>query len=160
MLPVTDLADAWASLYANSAPLRTGVGFAHIAGLVAGGGCAIAADRGTLAALRRDDSERLRQLDALANVHRVVIAGLTVVIVSGLLLLLADLDTYLHQSMFWWKMACVTVLMMNGAWMLRASNQARQGRAGGWSALRRASIVSLMLWFGTTLLGAALPNVL
>jgi uncharacterized membrane protein len=160
MVHVKDLADTWASLYANSAALRTGIGFAHVAGLVAGGGAAIAADRGTLAASRSGADDRRRQLDALRNVHHLVLSGLALVIVSGALLCFADLDTYLHQRMFWFKMGCFVVLMVNGTWLLRVSDQARTGRPDAWRALRRASVASLVLWFGTTLLGAALPNVL
>jgi hypothetical protein len=41
---LTDLIESWNALYANHAALRTAIEFAHIGGLVAGGGCAIAAD--------------------------------------------------------------------------------------------------------------------
>ena len=38
----------WTAVYSNHAVLRTAVTFAHVGGLVGGGGCAIAADRATL----------------------------------------------------------------------------------------------------------------
>jgi hypothetical protein len=156
---LTHLADAWAALYSNSASLRTGIGFAHIAGLLAGGGSAIVEDRGILRARRGDEGARLQQLHRLRGVHRGVIAGLLVVIVSGGLLLAADLDTYLHSSVFWLKMAAVAVLLINGRLMMWAERRADRRHADGWTWLTRAATASLTLWFIITLLGAALPNV-
>jgi hypothetical protein len=157
---LTHLTNAWAALYANSAPLRTGVGFAHIAGLVGGGGSAIVEDRGILRAARRgDEIARLHQLHRLRGVHRGVIIGLVVVIASGVLLLASDLETYLHSWVFWVKMVAVAVLLANGGLMIWAGHRADGGHPRGWAWLARASIASLTLWSITTLLGAALPNV-
>lgn len=150
---------AWSSLYSNSAVLRTGVGFAHVAGLLAGGGSAIVADRATLAAWRRDADSRVAQARALHGTHRIVIAGLLIVSLSGVLLLGADLDTYLHSVVFWIKMAFVALLIANGGVLVRAGRRAQAGDAGAWPALRYGAIASLSLWFVITLLGAALPNV-
>lgn len=161
MLPaLTHLTDAWAALYANSAPLRTGVGFAHIAGLVGGGGSAVVEDRGILRAARRgDETARRHQLHRLRGVHRGVIIGLAVVIASGVLLLASDLETYVHSWVFWAKMIAVVVLLANGGLMIWAGRHADAGHPRGWTWLTRASVASLTLWFVTTLLGAALPNV-
>ena len=52
MPPIADLADSWSSIYSDSAAIKSAVGFAHVGGLLAGGGMAIAADRATLAAHR------------------------------------------------------------------------------------------------------------
>ena len=156
---LTQLASSWAAWYSNSAVLRTGVGFAHVAGLVAGGGSAIAVDRATLAASRLGVTERTNLLHALHRAHGVVIAGLGIVTVSGVLLLAANLDTYLGSWVFWVKMACVAILLANGLVIKLAGRHAATGQAGAWARLRYASIVSLAMWFVTTLLGAALPNV-
>ena len=102
----------WEHLYSHSAVLRTFIGFAHIAGLVIGGGMAIVADRSTLRAYRRGD-DRGVELATIRSAHRVVIGGLIVVVASGALLLAADLDTYLHSRIFWTKMALV-LLLVNG----------------------------------------------
>jgi hypothetical protein len=153
------LTESWSSVYSNSAPLRTIIEFAHVAGLVAGGGTAIAADRLTIQAARRDVDARQRQIHHIENVHVVVLAGLGFVVLSGLLLFLADVETYVHSKVFWLKMACVVVLIVNGVRLVTEGRRAEVGSAEGWLGLKRAAIVSLVLWFVTTLLGVALPNV-
>lgn len=149
----------WTSLYSNSAVLRTGVGFAHVAGLLAAGGSAIAADRATLVAWRRDAESRVAHARVLHGTHRVVVVGLIVVSLSGVLLLTADLDTYLYSRVFWTKMGLVALLLANGSLLVHAGRRARTGHQRAWTRLGYGSIASLVLWFATTLLGAALPNV-
>jgi hypothetical protein len=153
------LTESWASWYSNSAPLRTAIEFAHVGGLVAGGGTAIAADRLTIQAARHDAVARQRQIHHIENVHFVVLGGLTFVVLSGFLLFLADVETYVHSKVFWLKMACVVVLMVNGVRLVTEGRRAEVGSAEGWLGLKRAAIVSLVFWFVTTLLGVALPNV-
>lgn len=149
----------WSELYANSAILRTVVEFAHVGGLLAGGGSAVVADRGTLTASRRDAGSQLRQAFALHATHRIVVVSLLVVIISGGLLLGSDLDTFLHSRVFWIKMALVAVLLANGAVLFLAGERALAGDVKAWPRLRYGATVSLTLWFVITLLGAALPNV-
>ena len=160
MLSLRDLTDTWASIYAGSAGLRSAVSFAHVGGLVAGGGCAIAADRATLRAFRRSPDMPGREIEHLHGVHRVVLAGLGAVMMSGVLLMLADLDAYLESTVFWIKMALVAALIANGAILVRFSGRAHEAEPSAPAALRRASLVSLVLWFATTLAGTVLPNVL
>lgn len=159
MVWFTHLIAAWSSAYSSSALLRTGIGFAHVGGLLAGGGGAIVADRATIAAWRLDAGARMAQARALHGTHRLVILGLLLVSASGLLLLGADLDTYLHSIVFWIKMGFVAALILNGAVLVRAGRRAQRGDAGAWTALRYGAIASLCLWFTITLLGSALPNV-
>src|SRR5690349_22175339 len=97
----------WAALYSGSAVLRTVVSFVHVAGLVGGGGAAISADRATLKATRAHLPVTREQIDAIHNTHRVVIAGLASVIVSGVLLFAADVATYAPSRLFWLKMLMV-----------------------------------------------------
>lgn len=152
------LAESWASVYSNSPAIRTTVNFVHIGGLVGGGGCAVAADRDAIVALRHDADWRAHHLRRLLHVHRAVIAGLALVVLSGLLLFAADVDTYWHSSIFWLKMTAVTLLLANGALVVRAGSKAEAGHPSGWRALRTAAIASLVLWALTTLLGVALSN--
>jgi len=154
----THFIDAWASLYANSSAIRTGLGFAHVAGLIVGGGAAIAVDRGVLRAARRNSSDLFAQLATIRNVHSVVTASLAVVIVSGLLLAAADTETFLHAPLFWIKMGLVGLLMVNGACM-RLAERAAGGTRPRWKPLAVTAAASLTLWLLTTLAGAALPNV-
>jgi uncharacterized membrane protein len=152
------LTETWASVYANSSTIRTLLGFAHVAGLIVGGGSAIAADRGVLRALRRAPSELSAHLTAIRGVHSVVIASLAVVMASGLLLAAADTETFLHSTLFWLKMGLVGLLIVNGA-VMRFAERAASGTRPRWTPLAIASGASLTLWLLTTLAGAALPNV-
>lgn len=93
----------WAALYGGSAVLRTLVAFVHIAGIVGGGGAAVVADRATLRATRKGSLAGRQQIDAIHGTHRIVLIGLTAVIVSGLLLFAADVETYAPSRVFWIK---------------------------------------------------------
>jgi hypothetical protein len=150
---------AWAAVYSGSAVMRTLVSFVHIAGLVGGGGAAVVADRATLLATRAGTVLRREALDSLRNTHRIVIAGLAGVIVSGVLLFAADVDTYAVSRLFWIKMGMVAALMVNGALLVRAARRVTSPDEGARRTLRRTAAVSLALWFLATLAGAGLPNI-
>ena len=128
-------------------------------GLVVGGGCAIAADRMTILARRWDLAERRAHLLTLRHTHEMVIAGLTIVMLSGVLLFGSDPDTFLHSRIFWIKMALVAVLTANGWRVWSAGNAALASGTDDWRRLHAAAFTSLVLWVMTTLAGAALPNV-
>lgn len=145
----------WNAVYSNSAIWRTMILFAHVGGLLLGAGCAVAADRLTLLAQAGDT----HQLKALAGVHRVVLAGLVSLCVSGALMVASDLDHYLVSTWFWSKMALVALLLINGVRLSRAEQSARAAEPQAWARLRSASVASLVLWFLITFLGAVLPNV-
>jgi hypothetical protein len=159
MMPVREIVDTWASLYSNSAVLRSGVSFAHLGGLVASAGPAIAADRALLRALRRGHDDVITELAGMRTTHVLVVSGLTAVTASGILLMLADLDSYLQSTAFWVKMALIVALTLNGLVLVGADRLVARGSRGV-SMLRRASIASIVLWFATTLAGAVLPNAL
>jgi hypothetical protein len=146
------------SLYSGHAVLRTIVVFTHVGGLVGAGGCAVAADRATLLASRRHEAERRAQVEALAGTHRVVIAGLVLVFGSGLLMLAADLDTFLVSRVFWLKMILIALLLVNGLLLTAAERRANRGE-DTWGRLRAAAAASLTLWFLITFAGVALTNV-
>ena len=149
--------DTWVSLYANHPALRTGIEFAHIGGLVAGGGSAIAVDLATISAARAGSAAGMTQL--LSRTHRIVVAGLAALAVSGLLLFAADVETFLYSRIFWLKMGLMVLLLANGALLLRREHQMRQGEPRAWMRLHHAAVASLVLWCLTTLAGAALPNI-
>jgi hypothetical protein len=158
VVALRDLAVDWASYYANHAVLRTIISFAHVGGLVIGGGAAIVADRGVLAAVRRGDVERRSLLNLVRNTHAIVLIGLAAVMVSGLLLFAADVDTYIASRLFWTKMAFVALLMVNGLVLTRAERRATAGDDVSWGTLRWTAIASLALWGLTTLTGTGLLN--
>lgn len=142
--------DSWSALYSNHASLRTAIEFAHVGGLLAGGGSAFAAD---LALMRGRDPQFLKQT------HTLVVGGLFALFISGILLFAADVDTYLYSRVYWIKIGLVVILTVNGAVLWRAERRAAAGDTGAWAALRYTAIISLILWFATTLAGAALPNI-
>ena len=104
---LVSLLKPWNEFYSHSKAAATIVIFFHIGGLLLAGGLAISADRGTLRALRFAATERPQFMRELGAVHRWVITGLTVVVVSGVLLLTADIETFFGSWIYWTKMALV-----------------------------------------------------
>lgn len=155
------LIDSWTAIYSNHPALRTLIEFAHLGGLLAGGGLAVAADRSLLRLLGAGSSQAQREagVRGIEGTHRLVIAGLTLVIMSGLLLMLADLDTFLTSKVFWLKMGLMVLLLANGLIVTLQERRALSGDSRAWPRLRLAAGASLSLWFLVTLFGAALPNI-
>ncbi|MCU1384712.1 MAG: hypothetical protein JWL71_3409 [Acidobacteria bacterium] len=156
--PLEPLVAQWATLFSNHAAVRTAVVFAHVGGLVGAGGCAVAADRATLLAAAGHDAERRHQVEALAGTHRVVVLGLVFIVVSGLLLFAADVDTFFSSRIFWIKMALILALLTNGVVLQSAERHASRGVGGAWGRLRATSMISLVLWFLVAFAGVALTN--
>ncbi len=158
----SQIAAPWVHLYADSEVVSTAVTFVHLGGLLLGGGCAIAADRMTLRKAPTDPVAWREHLDELHAIHRPVLLGLGVTLLSGILLLAADLKTFLPAPLFWVKMAVITVLLGNGAVLQRTETSLRRGIGDPEKAIRRlrqAAQMSLGLWFGSTLLGTVLLSV-
>lgn len=155
---IVNVLETWASYFANHRALRTFIDFLHVGGLLAGGGAAIFADRITLMARRLGPAARIEQLNTLRGTHRFVLAGLAAVIVSGLLLVAADTDTFLYSKLFWTKMALFALLLGNGAFLVRAEHRAELGDEHAWKRLTATSAASIVLWFLTTLAGTGLLN--
>jgi uncharacterized membrane protein len=158
---IVDLLKPWNDFYSHSKTTVTIVTFFHIGGLLLAGGLAIAADRGTLRALRIAAADRHHYTRELHTVHRWVITGLVLVVLSGLAMLASDFETFWGSPIFWIKMALVVILLVNGLGMTRAERMLERDAsesAPGWSALRRTAVSSLVLWFVITALGIALVN--
>lgn len=158
---VARLAEPWASLYNDAPRLQAGVTFAHFAGLLLGGGVAVATDLGTLRAARRAPGERAVRLADVRGAHRFVLLGLAATLASGLLMLAADVEALLPAPVFWLKMALLAALLGNGAAMARTEGAVRADRLdaeAGWRRLRLTAGASLALWFATVLAGTLLVN--
>jgi len=158
---LVNLLKPWNEFYSHSKTAATVVIFLHIGGILLAGGLAIAADRGTLRALRVTAGERPHYMRELGAVHRWVISGLTVVVLSGLLLLTADIENFFGSWVYWTKMALVVVLLINGLMMTRteaALQRDASETSPHWSSLHRAAVTSLGLWFVITAFGVALAN--
>jgi hypothetical protein len=153
------LFEPWASYYSDSHLAQTVVTFAHIGGLVVGGGAAITADRGTLR--MASDVDRRRHILEIGRSHRLVITSLAIVVVSGLLLLASDLEAYWGSPIYWLKMALVAALLVNGARMQRVERKVTLESvvsSAQWGAMRGTAMASLVLWLAITLAGVALIN--
>lgn len=162
----------WASLYADHVAVQTAVVTVHLGGMLLGGGVAVAADRQTLLAARAaraappDDATeaRRRAIAVLRGAHRVVLAGLALSIASGLLLVAADVETYLTAPALWLKLGVLALLLANGAALVRAERRAADADAAraavdrAWRRLRGGAATSLTLWFTLVLLGVLLVN--
>jgi hypothetical protein len=151
----------WADFYGHSKATETVVTFLHIGGLLLAGGLAIATDRGTLRALRPGTHDRGAGLRELAAVHRWVLTGITIIVLSGVALVTADIETFWASWIYLFKMVLVVALLANGYVMTR-TEKALERNAGDaspqWATLRRAAVTSLVLWFTIAAFGVALVN--
>jgi hypothetical protein len=154
------LAEPWNSLYSDSKAVASAVLFLHLVPLLLAGGAAITADRATLRAARGTADDRSRQLVDLARVHTVVVVGLALSFVSGVLLFLSDVDEFLGSPVFWIKLGLVGLLLANGFIMTRTEKALGSGgnETALWGRLRTISVLSLILWTVTTLVGVVLTN--
>jgi hypothetical protein len=148
----------WARLYADSKLISTGVIYIHLAGLLLGGGVAVAADLQTLRAAREPEPARADHLAFLGAVHVVVVAGLAMLVASGAAMLLADLETFWGSKTYWIKMSLVVLLLVNGLLIRQAERLVRATPARAWSQFRATSIASLVLWFTILLAGTILAS--
>lgn len=148
----------WARLYADSKPISVGIIYVHLAGLLLGGGAAVAADRETLKAAREPESVRADHLAFLGTVHGIALAGLALLALSGAAMLLGDLETFWGARAFWTKMGLVVLLLANGLAMRQAERAAPSLPETAWRRLRATSVVSLLLWFAILLASTILAS--
>ena len=156
---LVSLFEPWADFYGDSNLVQTLVTYAHVGALLVGGGTAIAADRATLRT--SSDVDRRRHLLEVSQMHRLVIACLGVIAISGLLMFAADIETFWASWIYWTKMGLVVLLLANGARMNKVETAASRDTpvsAAHWSAFRGTAITSLVLWLAVTLAGVALIN--
>ena len=150
----------WAKIFGDYKAVSAGVLFLHLAPLVFGAGAAFAADRATLRALKLGAAERARQLQDLASIHRVVLFGLTLSFISGILLFLSDVETFLGSVFLWIKLGLVGLLVVNGFLMTRTEKALARsdGDPALWGRMRTIALVSAVLWLATTLAGVVLKE--
>jgi uncharacterized membrane protein len=154
----SDLVGSWAALYSHSKVLSSAVRFLHLAGMLVAGGAALTYDRLTFLAARGTPVQREQQLALIEGAHGIVLAGMAVVIVTGVLMFAADTETFLPSRLFWFKMALFALLAVNGALLVRARRWLKVTVTTGWKALVTVSAISLTLWLTTTLLGTLLGS--
>lgn len=146
--------ESWAAFYDKHQLVSVTVRYLHLAGLLVGGGTALATDRHVLRAARRGESERAASLAALDASHRIVVPALALVALTGLLMTASDLPTFLGSRIYWSKMGLVTLLLVNGVGLLAAERAVSRGRARGWLWLVVVSGASLCLWLVILFMGS------
>jgi len=155
------LFEPWADLYGGSTLMSAGTTAVHLSGMFLGGGFAIAADRATLRALRHPKA-LAHHLEELHAIHRPVLIGLGLTLVTGLMMLAADWQALAGSPVFWVKMGVFGLLLANGWWLQHTSTRLRRARdqkRDSWRGrLGTSARVSAALWFATLLLGAVLPS--
>jgi uncharacterized membrane protein len=153
------LVEPWSQAYGDSTLLPILIVFAHIAALVFAGGLAVTMDRATLRAAHGPAEFRWRQLEDLARAHRLILSGLALSVVTGVLLVTADLETYLSSPIYWTKMGLIVVLLVNGYIMTRTESRIRltpnAADEAGWKRLRATAALSMVLWFLIAFAGVA-----
>jgi hypothetical protein len=155
------LVKPWARFYSKSSPTQVVVMFTHVAGMLGGGGLAIAADRAMWKARTASDDERHRLLADVESIHRPVIIGLALSAFSGVLLTAADLETFATSPVWWGKMIAFALLLANGAWLQSVERGARTtpvAMSAAWAKLTVSSRLSYTLWFAVALGGVLLTN--
>ena len=161
---IVSLAQPWADYYNDSGFAQTGVLFLHFSALLVAGGYAIAADRWVLQAGRLDAGGRAVLLDQVTALHLPVILGLFVLILTGIAMALGDAEAVLSAPVFWLKMGCFVLLLLNGVTLLRAQKKLQLVPAGdirftpAWHRLQWAARLSVSLWLTTLLLGTLLGS--
>lgn len=151
----------WADFYGSNKMVAAGVEFLHVGGLLVGGGFAIASDRAALRAINAPVEHQKHVLREFTSVHKPVLAALSVMVVSGLLMLASDIGTFLVSPVYWTKMTLVVLLLANGWLIKRADERLNADPSPGnraWKQFKISSIASITLWLCTTLAGVILLN--
>lgn len=150
---LASVTQAWADLYSRHQAVSVAVRFLHLAALIVGGGTALAADRQVLRALRMDPAQRADTVASLDASHRIVVPSLAVIVVTGLLMTLADASTFVGSRLYWFKMGLVGLLLLNGLGLLAAEHALAGGRRRGWSWLGITAALSFLLWLAILFTG-------
>jgi hypothetical protein len=162
---VAKAAKPWAALYSDSRAVSSAVTCFHLGGLLFAGGLAVSSDRATFRALRGTEEDRNRLLVDLGNAHAWVLAGISVIFASGLLLALSDVKTFGNSPIYWTKMSLVALLLANGTLLQRTEQKLRarsrltqsaEPMRRLWARLRFAAATSMALWTAIVLAGVIL----
>ena len=149
----------WQSLYGDSVLLSITVTALHLIGMLVGGGLALAADRATLRISNEQPGERERHLGELNAIHRPVLISLSLLFITGIAMVAADVATFLLSPVLWAKLTLVALLVVNGVVLERTETALRRGDgSSSWERLRFAAYCSIGLWISTLVAGVVLLN--
>jgi uncharacterized membrane protein len=135
----------WSSYYGDHQALSVTIRYLHLAALVVGGGTAIATDRQVRRAAPGAAADRAAAITMLNGAHGIVGASLALIVVTGVLMTGADLETYLTSWIFWTKMGLVALLLVNGA-ILRRAGQHAASLVHPPRRLVVTAVLSIVLW--------------
>ena len=158
---LAEVAKPWADFYAKSKPTALGATYLHIAGVMIGGGFAMASDRAALRVSRGSTEDRAFILREFTFVHRPVVVALTLVVLSGAAMMLADVETFLGNPVYYVKMGMFVMLLGNGLLMQRNEKRLAADPSAAnasWSGFRGNAIASLILWMSIALAGVLLTS--
>jgi hypothetical protein len=153
-------AEPWAKFYGDYKAVSAGVLFLHLVPLIIAAGAAFMADRDTLRFARGTPADREQQLRELASIHRLVVFGLTLSFVSGVMMFLSDVATFVASIFLWIKLSLVALLLVNG-WMMMRTEKALAANVQSdalWNRMRTIAWMSAALWLLTTLAGVVLKE--
>ncbi|HKY98024.1 MAG TPA: hypothetical protein VJL35_09230 [Gemmatimonadaceae bacterium] len=150
----------WQQLYSDSAVVSIAVTALHLLGMLVGGGLAIAADRATLRITGEKPGDRERHLGELNAIHRPVFLALSLLFVTGILMIASDVTTFLNSPILWLKLGLVALLVVNGVVLERTETSLRRADSPNelWGRLRLAAICSIALWIATLVVGTTLVS--
>jgi hypothetical protein len=149
------LCEPFAKVYNHSKVLSIGTTYLHLASMLGAGGLAISADKDSLRLPSTGPSEVARHVASQQALHRWVVAGLAVSVISGVMMFASDVETFAKSLLYWSKMGGVALLLGNGLLLQRAERALAADPADTAAAgrLRLSAGVSLVLWFVVALLG-------
>jgi hypothetical protein len=157
--------EPWRQTFNSSVVISTGVLYAHVTSLVCAGGLSLSADRASLLPGARGDAAGEHEARALSANRRLVQRALAVVVLSGLLLFLSDVETFVGLRRFWLKMGLIVLMITNSLLAQRCERRRRsvgpltaQGKPEARSRHRVHAGVSMALWLLTLLAGTALVS--
>ena len=156
---LAELAQPWADWFGDHKIAQRGVTWLHISGIMVAGGLAIASDRAALRVLNGTVDDRSRVLRDFSQVHRPILTGLAVVIGSGLLMMLADVEAILPSPVYLTKMGLFAALLFNG-WLIQQNERqlALDPSPGNarWKRFKYSAVASIALWLLVALGGVTL----
>ena len=174
--PIARAAEPWRTLYSDNTLVSTSVLFVHLGALVASGGLAVATDRALIRSRNAGETALAWRLDEVSLSHGPVAFALVISFLSGLLLLLADVEAFAVMPAFWIKMGLIALLTANALLMRRQERRLRAMADGeahpavvpappvassperGWAQMRRHAWASMLLWFAIVLAGTAMTT--
>jgi hypothetical protein len=174
--PIARAAEPWRALYSDSTLVSTSVLFVHLGALVASGGLAVATDRALIRSRNAGETALAWRLDEVALSHASVAFALAIAFLSGILLLLADVEAFAVMPAFWIKMGLIALLTMNALLMRRHERRLRAMADGeglpaavpnarvapsperAWARMRQHAWASMLLWFAIVLAGTAMTT--